>query len=175
LDALATNLFLEDGSLDMARFDAGAQTVFEAAIDCAQKKRYPVLGRRHLLYGMLVAEGGLLPKRVGDQGADAELLADQVNAAIDTGTSRVELLRPAYRTMSRDLVRILCQAERNAEEESCPLVAKAISCGPGWRTVVVNGRLSSAQRRAAASSVVRINAGLGDGSGGLERIVPQGR
>jgi len=122
LDALASHLFLEDGGLDLTRFDEAAQTVIDGAIDCAYKKRYSILGRRHLLYGMLVAAGGLLPRRVADQGQDAELLADQIYAAMETGSTSVETLRPAYNTMSGDLVRVFCQAEHLAEEESAPAI-----------------------------------------------------
>jgi hypothetical protein len=122
LGALASRLFLDDGGLDLSRFDPAAQAVFEGAVDCAQKKRCPILGRRHLLYGMLVAERGLLPNRIADQGADAELLADQIYALMDTGATRLGSLRPAYPTMSRDLVRVLCAAEDLAEEESSPQI-----------------------------------------------------
>ncbi|MCX6632505.1 MAG: hypothetical protein NTW28_33290 [Candidatus Solibacter sp.] len=122
LGALASKLFLDDGGLDLSRFEKAAQAVFEGAVDCAQKKRCPILGRRHLLYGMLVAENGLLPRRIAEQGADAELLADQIYALMETGATRVESLMLAYPTLSRDLVRVLCAAEELADEESSPQI-----------------------------------------------------
>ena len=122
LDALASKLFLQDGSLDLGRFDSAARVVIDGAIDCATKKRYPVWGRRHLLYGMLVAEGGLLLRRIADQGVDAELLADQIYAAMEMGSTRSDALQPSYRITSSNLVRVLCQAEHMADDDSAPQI-----------------------------------------------------
>lgn len=68
LDALASELFVEDGGLDFARFDESVQSILDATIECATNKRHPVVGRRHVLYALLVAEDGLLPQRLADQG-----------------------------------------------------------------------------------------------------------
>jgi ATP-dependent Clp protease ATP-binding subunit ClpA len=121
LEALTSQLFVDGGDLDLVRFDPEAQSILEAALECARRKRYPALGRRHLLYGALCLRDGYLARRLRELGRDAELLADQWYAEMATGTSRT-LLKLGIHTMSRDLVSILCLAETDARTDRTPLV-----------------------------------------------------
>jgi hypothetical protein len=111
LRLLGSELFQSDGSLDLSRFDAASQEVLSNATDFAAQKGHAVLGRRHLLYGMLSLDRGFLASRIREQQRDPEQLADLLRAETPSGNSSQSRAGFRYGAISGDLVRILCAAE----------------------------------------------------------------
>jgi hypothetical protein len=125
LEVLTSQLFLEAGELDMSKFDHNAQLILESALECASRKRHPAFGRRHVLYGALGLQEGVLVRAVRQQGRDPELLADQIYAEMESGMSR-SVLKPAMESMSTDLVSVLCQAEKEARLDAARLITESM-------------------------------------------------
>jgi len=125
VEALISELFLDSGELDTSRFDQQAQRVVEKALECARQKRHGLLGRRHLLYAMLLAGNGELPKRLREQSKDAEQLADLLYVSMRAGPSVGHQVKLKAAQMSADLVKILCAAEADAQGTQEGLVAEA--------------------------------------------------
>jgi hypothetical protein len=82
-------------------------------LEFARNKCHPAIGKRHLLFGMLDSEGGLLVRRLKEQAVDARRLADLLYAETAKGDAS-PALGLALTWLDDDLVRLLCAAERYA-------------------------------------------------------------
>ena len=59
--ARAVCLLRDDGQLELACFDASGQAVIQETITFASRRHHTLVGRRHLLYGLLQEADGVLP------------------------------------------------------------------------------------------------------------------
>lgn len=110
-EALASELFLDEGDLDLARFDEPARAVLRRAIDSARNKSSRHLGRRHLVHAMLLDDSGPLAIALREQGLDAERLADLLFVGMPTGVTGPHLVDGRAGEMTSELLRALCAAE----------------------------------------------------------------
>jgi ATP-dependent Clp protease ATP-binding subunit ClpA len=116
LESLTSRVFQEDGSFDLARFDALAGQVLEGAVACARNKSHPIIGRRHLIYSMLCITDSTLAGLARAQGQDSESLAGILYASWPSGRTIVSEVEARAAHVAGDLMRILCTAEAEAKD-----------------------------------------------------------
>lgn len=116
IEALISKVFLDDGELDMSRFNETARGVIRKALECARNKGHVMLGRRHLLYAMLVTDNSELSNRLGEQGKDAGQLADLLYVAMGASISAPSHLGSKSASMSPELLKIICSAEADMRD-----------------------------------------------------------
>lgn len=121
-EALVSELFLDDGDLDLVRFDEAARGVLRRAIECARSKTSPVFGRRHLIHAMLLSHAGPLARRLREQGLDPERLGDLLFVSMATGAAGPRVVDGRAGEMTLELLRTLCAAEGLAREAPDRLV-----------------------------------------------------
>jgi ATP-dependent Clp protease ATP-binding subunit ClpA len=100
-------------------------------VEFARNKGHEILGRRHLVYALLMAENGELPRRLQAQGKDAEQLADQIYVAMAPGDGVAGSVEAKAAQMTHGLIRVLCAAEfsmKSAQEKriSQPQLLRAV-------------------------------------------------
>jgi len=117
LQALTSGLFEDSGDLALERFDGSLQDTLSEALGTAKRKRYSVLGRRHLVLAMLCRPESYLSVRIREQEKDVELLADQLLALMPTGSSTQGPPGLKTRSLSSELVSVLCRAEELCSEQ----------------------------------------------------------
>ena len=117
LEALSSTLFLDDGRLDLARFDESVQKVLAKAVECARGKGHVGVGRIHLLYGLLLVRDGELSRCLHDQQHDAERLADLLYARMAAAPSPNPALELTTAHLRPDLILTLCVAEAEAQRD----------------------------------------------------------
>jgi predicted phosphodiesterase len=111
LESLISEVLSDDGQLDISRFDLSTQKILKTAMDCAHHKQHFMLGRRHLLYAMLVNEGTELQKRVRQQGLDPEELGDSLYIEMPSGTSSAQDRKLTIANLSPETINIILAAE----------------------------------------------------------------
>jgi len=125
LEALTSGLYCNDGYLKRDRFEELAWRELEAAVDCARGKGHNIVGRRHLIHAMLMEPGSTLAGLASSQHQDPESLAGMFYSGMPAGptlTSSVEL-RAA--DLARDLIRVLCSAEVEANDVNEPTISES--------------------------------------------------
>ena len=84
LEVLVSDLFVEGGEVDAARFTEESNNILETARGCAVQKGNDRIDRDHLLYGML-HHCALLRRRLAGVGGDPQLVIDRLYARIPGG------------------------------------------------------------------------------------------
>src|SRR5262249_23518921 len=115
IEALISKMFLDNGELDLSRFDEAAQYVIEKSLECARNKGNEKLGRGHLLYGLLVNDNGVLPKLLRAQGKNAEHIASLLYITMPAGVSITSRIEAKVACLSQGLIKILCVAEADVK------------------------------------------------------------
>ncbi len=85
LASLTSTLFDRKGILDAGRFSASGESLLRSAREFADQLGHELLGRIHLLYGML--RSGPLVRRLQRQGVDPSILAEMLFAELPRGTA----------------------------------------------------------------------------------------
>ena len=116
LRSLTSALFLEGGVLDTGRFDESGQKVLDETFEFAKQRGYAFVGRRHLAYGLLSASA-FLAEKLREQNRDADLLAEAFHASLPPGNETVSADTPRWSGLSRELIKVLCDAEFVALKE----------------------------------------------------------
>ena len=116
LEALVSDLFLDDGRIDRNRFDGSGQRVIDGMAEFVKGKRHGVMGRRHLLFGMLADSGGEMSKRLFEQGIPLSRLTGLLHVRMPAHSSSGDR-GGGEPGLSTDLVRVLCDAERRMKED----------------------------------------------------------
>ena len=114
--SLTSTLFLEGGALDTGRFDESGQKVLDETFEFAKQREYAVIGRRHLVYGLLSASE-YLAEKLREQDRDADLLAETFHGSLPPGRQGPGPDTPCWSSLSTDLVKVLCDAEFLALED----------------------------------------------------------
>jgi ATP-dependent Clp protease ATP-binding subunit ClpA len=111
MEALIGNLILDNGELNISRFDDASRRIIIKMTDYARNKAHERLDPRHLLYAMLIIENGELPKRLREQGMDAEQLADMLYIKMPAGAPAARSVEAKAVHMSYGLLKIICMAD----------------------------------------------------------------
>ena len=122
IEVLTSHTFIE-GRLDLSRFEDQAQEIFTRMLNCSREKDHELLGRIHLLFGMLTTEGGAFDKRLRGQGQNPEYLADRLYVSLPSGNKKSPLIDLNFENCSRGLLRIICKSEEIAHERSSTTIS----------------------------------------------------
>jgi hypothetical protein len=121
IEALISQIFRNDGSIESGRFCERALNVLRAATELARQKGQELLDRGHLLYALLASEGSRLGGWIRAESVDVERLVDLLHAHLPSGISLTGPVELRPHAMEPELVKILCAAESAAalEVASC--------------------------------------------------------
>ncbi len=125
LRALTSGLFIAGGLLDLDRFDENSQKILETAGEFARHKEYGVVGRSHLLYGLLCLHNGVFSSRLKEQGFDSEQFADLFHATMPPGVASGANVSLRYASLSTSLIKILSASELAAKRAPLSLIAES--------------------------------------------------
>jgi ATP-dependent Clp protease ATP-binding subunit ClpA len=125
LEALASSLDGEDGLLKREQFEGLAWRVLEGAVECARRKAHGVVGRRHLIYSMLMQPESSLSNITRSQQKDPESLAGILYSGMQTGTSLSSMVELRFADLAREMLRILCSAEAEAKDAAEGVVSES--------------------------------------------------
>jgi hypothetical protein len=125
LESLITTLFDEQGLLDRSRLDEKLLEAVDLALDCARRKGQEVVGRRHMLYGLLATPGGLLPSVLAEENLDAEQLSDRLYIALGSVGGAAPAAGGRMSDFSGGLLAVMSAAEENARSRRSPVVGEA--------------------------------------------------
>ena len=118
---LVSRLFLEGGALDTGRFNEDGQKVIDEAFDVANTLKNGVIGRRHLLYGLLSASE-CVAGEIRKQNCDAEMLAEALYVRLNDGAKGTAPAVPRWSSFSTSLLKVLCEAEAIADSEGADAI-----------------------------------------------------
>jgi ATP-dependent Clp protease ATP-binding subunit ClpA len=113
-----SQLFEDGGTLDVTHFSPDAAGAIEDAEELAVQAQHEIIGRIHLLYGLLRDRSSALSDAVRKQRHDPAILAELLFAELPRGNATTGPPRPLRFTgLSTNLVEILCFAEKLADPE----------------------------------------------------------
>ncbi len=107
---LTSRLFLDGGVLDTGRFDENGQRVMDEAFEGARLRGSGVIGRAHLLYGLL-SGSQFVVQEIRRQGKDPEMLAEALFTGLDADHPGSLPEVPRWSTFSTGMLKVLCEAE----------------------------------------------------------------
>ena len=114
LELLVSELWAEDGSLVLSRFDPSGIEVLDCAAAFAARKGHAVVGRVHLLYALLLYPSGLMRSCIHSQGVDPDRAADLMQAETAGGRPAIANMEWNLKSISSGLLNVLFAAERGA-------------------------------------------------------------
>lgn len=125
LQFILSEVFHIDGRLNLSLLSPTLQEVVNAALDCAGKRRFSLVGRGHFLFAWLNAAKSRLAEEVRKQGKDPEQLAEALFLRLPNGNQAVELT-PGVRFLSPGLIRIFLAAEQEMASKNEKKIAEEI-------------------------------------------------
>jgi ATP-dependent Clp protease ATP-binding subunit ClpC len=117
--ALTSQLFLEDGEIDIDRFDETGKEVLKATLDSACERGDKIVATPHLFAGLSSLEGGITQALLLNQGVDPQEVKDTITGIVEKERDITGYIKPALSLscLSARLIRILSKADTLCKSE----------------------------------------------------------